>query len=674
MVLNFTPAKMQLAKIVALKKRERDMLNVVFNFGGLHQVQVGPAIPADSQQLNEVQQEFNKTYDRLQKVKSILNFEEIVGKEKNFSVTDVEIDNSFEKALAYVNETLDHYEKEVIGLGDQQTSLSARDLELQSLLNLDKIFRNLGITALDIEGGNQTYSVVGTVFSSTIKRLEFNLTERTDGSCIFFSRDSSDDNYSLVFVTVLNAHKEVVDSILREFNFQAIELLKESLDHANEPSYVADQLDEFTEEERQLDETRQGILSNVASDLFVCTEIMEREKHILDVRKSLRVTENTVTIWGWVPEKKVDDLKYSLEDTLGDDVASEIKDPNFQEKDYPTDISTLGMFQGYKELVNAFGVPNYREINPLFFMVILFPVFFGIMFADVIQGPILALIGAFFIIRKRIKKETTNEFEAYLFNGAWILFFCGISAGIFGFLLGETVGDPTVLEELFGYHSILTWAHKGHVIEFLGVCMVIGYITISIGLLLKVIRVALYSHHHKMVDLTVGILIIIVYWSAGLSILIVTGVWGGFAGSVPAFVGTAVGSIVLMAIIEAKAAGLQGGIEVIEHILSLLSNTVSFGRILALNAVHRTLNEVLVQVFIGQGNHFSDLEGTSGYILWVCGVILACMIVIPVEGIFSFLNSMRLNWIEFFSKFYIGEGYEFNPIHYTSELVSYGSS
>ena len=90
--------------------------------------------------------------------------------------------------------------------------------------------------------------------------------------------------------------------------------------------------------------------------------------------------------------------------------------------------------------------------------------------------------------------------------------------------------------------------------------------------------------------------------------------------------------------------------EGLEFVLALLSNTISYGRIVALNAVHAILSVLILEPFVGFGSVF-----------WIVGIVLGTVLVGLLEGILSFIHTLRLHWVEWFSKFYSGTGKEFKP-------------
>jgi vacuolar-type H+-ATPase subunit I/STV1 len=125
---------------------------------------------------------------------------------------------------------------------------------------------------------------------------------------------------------------------------------------------------------------------------------------------------------------------------------------------------------------------------------------------------------------------------------------------------------------------------------------------------------------------------------------------------------------------------MEGTSEQIDYLIQCLSHTISFARIFALAAVHAILSEI----FLGLPGPFpltttysvsTTTIGTTSYstlnvatesIIWAAvGAVLIC----GLEGLLGFMNSLRLHWVEFFTKFYSGDGREFAPFNSARQLT-----
>ncbi|MFW9924322.1 MAG: V-type ATPase 116kDa subunit family protein, partial [Candidatus Thorarchaeota archaeon] len=129
------------------------------------------------------------------------------------------------------------------------------------------------------------------------------------------------------------------------------------------------------------------------------------------------------------------------------------------------------------------------------------------------------------------------------------------------------------------------------------------------------------------------------------------------------FLITFVAPIIVMTVylmIHGKKHGsmLDGAAELIELLLSTLSNTVSYARIFAMNAVHGALSQIFLLTQFVPPPH----EGQLGVVHYI-GMALGALVILALEGLFSFIQTLRLQWVEFFSKVgYKGTGFKFQSV------------
>jgi V/A-type H+-transporting ATPase subunit I len=303
-------------------------------------------------------------------------------------------------------------------------------------------------------------------------------------------------------------------------------------------------------------------------------------------------------------------------------------------------------------------LPHYDEVDPTSVIAFTFPLIFGLMFGDVGHGLIL-LIGGL-TIGLLVKSNQGIK------NMCWILTACGVGAIIAGLLYGEFFGL-----KLF---APLWFSPFNNVFMFLIFSLFVGIIQIMSGLVLEMVNFlfrrnvadAVLTSVPKIAFYVGAVILIVVYqlnfasWFSGpILLLIIPFAFLVFAK--PTF--SAFQRFSLSAV-EAQNEQNSLGQRLFEGgdlVTRLLSNTISYTRILALLMAHWAL--ILVTYTV------AGLVGTASLLsLVLSGIIIVGgnVFVIALEGLVVFIHTLRLHFYEWFSKFYQGNGTEFKAFKQNS--------
>ena len=348
----------------------------------------------------------------------------------------------------------------------------------------------------------------------------------------------------------------------------------------------------------------------------------------------------------------------------------------------PVAMKHNAFVKGFESVVFSYGAPPYGTIDPTPIVAFFFTLMFGIMFGDVGQGFTLFLAGI--LIKLNKKPFALKKFSTPLVS-------VGISSMIMGLLAGSVFANeyllvaPTkaVTAALFGYpmdrilHILPMAGEGGSIIKllyFFGFTIAIGIVINSLGLLINIYnRFTLKKFRHALFSKT-GVAGLLFFWYAlFIAVRIILG--GKFetydiAGlSIPVFCiffGSVIWRIISgeRPVLEESLASfiIKGFVEILETVSTYFSNTISFLRVGAFALAHA--------VFLFIIFYFTDSlarNGIGGFLSASFIMIIGNSIIIVLEGLIVAIQVIRLQYYEFFNKFFIETGVEFAPFRFKSK-------
>jgi V/A-type H+-transporting ATPase subunit I len=282
-----------------------------------------------------------------------------------------------------------------------------------------------------------------------------------------------------------------------------------------------------------------------------------------------------------------------------------------------------GWAKMFEMFPNLLGTPGAAEVDPSRLLALLTPLMFGFMFGDVGQGAVLLGLGLW--LRKRLP-----------IFGLLVPF--GLSAIAFGFLFGSIFAHEHLIPAL--------WLHPiDHPIMMMGIAVGFGVCVIATGLLFDAFRCFWQGAGLHWLATRAGL--ILAYFAilgAVLEPALLNLAWIGFAWFVLGTIAAAEGRR-WMAV--PKALG-----ELVESMLQLLVNTISFVRVGAFALAHSGLSAAV----------FGMADAAGGGIAGIVVIILGNLLIIALEGLIVGIQTTRLMLFEFFIRFLNAEGRRFKPL------------
>ncbi len=642
-------------------------------------------------------------FDRLEPEKSVIKefvspeeIKKTSREEKGLNQVISEIDEMFEEhgeKILEFDEKLNNINKKMEDLEQLK-----KDLELISFLDLE--LSHLGeskFSVIDVGITTDPYE-----FKKNIEELESYFYE--------VERTREEEERYVVIAAALIKDKTEFQSILRQSDVRPLNLK----DVEGTPKEA---LETFSSEMKELKESKEDVLGKLKS----LKEDHEKEyralKEELDIHREKKEivqrfgnTETTTVLKGWAPEKNTEEVEETVEnasDGYAEVITEEPEDPD----EVPTKLDNPKMIKPFELLTHMFAPPRYDEIDPTFILAPAFVIFFGLMLGDAIYGILIILTSVILLQGIGKVEEGTRNFS-------FVLLGVGISTFIFGILQGGYLGPAQEGHtNLFGRlgldfineMAVLKTLQGEGPLVLLIISLLIGLFYLNAGIFLQFVRYLKDRNYREILKESVS------WWTlqAGGAILISGYLfgWDYFFGTEAMFELTRTVNIIgailtgiglLLMVVRAK------GLSFFE-LTGFIGDFLSFSRILALglatSGIALTVNvladlvsnnsinlPIAAAILIGglalvlKGfKDSSKLEQTLGSMVSLLGIIsfmgyagminpkipfyffgLVVMIVghlinAVLQALGSFVHSLRLQYVEFFSYFYEGGGAEYEP-------------
>lgn len=389
-----------------------------------------------------------------------------------------------------------------------------------------------------------------------------------------------------------------------------------------------------------------------ASDFFA----IRADKY--DAISKLDHSEHTFVVTGFIPEEdcgklekicnKLDMCEVVFEDA-GEDAPVKLKNNKFAEP-----------AQG---IVTMYASPGITDIDPTPILAFFYYFFFGMMFSDAGYGLLMFL--ACFIAIRKFKPEPNMRNNLKLFE------YCGVSTFIWGLVYGSFFGNaPAVYYNHFTganitMADICPWPildQKNDAMTIMILSVALGLIHILVGMGCKFY--VLWKNGDKK-----GALFDVGSWML-LLVGVAIAAAGAKFGKVIMNIGIYIAIFCVAVLILTQGRNnknifkrLLSGVASLYDVTSYVSDLLSYSRLLALGLT----TGVMAEVF----NLLSEMLGKSipGIILMIVVFILGHAINIGLNALGSYVHTMRLQYVEMFSKFYEGGGKPFEPFTLNSKYV-----
>ncbi len=428
------------------------------------------------------------------------------------------------------------------------------------------------------------------------------------------------------------------------------------------PGTVTDNIAECKAEIEKLGAKKEALLGQIADKAFYRHDLEIYHDMLVISRDESRIRNNLVNTTrafefdGFVP--------YAVTDKVGEVLDKyfcnyEFTDPD-EEEDVPVKLSNKGFFSPIEFITKMYSLPSYREVDPTSIFTFFYIIFFGIMFGDVGYG-ILLIIGSWLAV----KKFHMNEGGAGKLMR--VIFYSGISSVFWGFMFGSFFGDliPVVGRVFLGKELAFNpiWLDPAkEPMVFLAFSCACGVVHLFVGMGIKAYEeIKQGKFLDACNDVFVWYLIVLglCMWLFGGMVseaLVPVGMWMAIAGFALALI---------LPIIIAKGIGKALGIwNIYSGVTGNLSDILSYSRLLGLGLASTSI----AQVF----NFLASMGGKTvvGVVMFILIFLVGHALNFAINALGAFVHSCRLQYVEFFGKFYEGGGREFEPFNRNTKYIN----
>lgn len=471
---------------------------------------------------------------------------------------------------------------------------------------------------------------------------------------------SSDEKQSCAVILCARENRSDVEQAIRSLGFSFVSDPSELT-----PKAETEKLEREIEAceksaEDALEKIRETAKRKNEVDFLLDYLTIEKDKNL--ALQNIVHSKKIFLLSGYAPEQRAQKLKEDIEKKYC--AAVVISEPG-DDDDVPVVLKNNGFARPVEGITEMYSLPGKDDVDPTPIMAFFYYFFFGMMLSDAGYGLIIAIVTGIVMLKFKLEDKTRNNLKMY--------FFCGLSTVFWGAMYGSWFGDmPNIIGSNFFHtdklESIAIWMDPiDQLMELLVYCFIFGLVHLFVGVGIKAYN--LWRHGKRLDALCESI-------PTAVTIFGFCPIFFGLFTDVPEWLGTVgtpaliVGVILVIATAGRSSKSIVGkiggGLYGLYNLVSgYLGDVLSYARLLALGLSTGVIAQVVNMLCTLPSNNVLKV-----IMLIVVGAI-GHIANLAINLIGAYVHTNRLQYVEFFSKFYEGGGRALRPLRINTKTYKF---
>lgn len=647
--------KMNKLSLIGLKSDKEHILENLMRIGVVEITDISEKMSSDEWNRlvsnEENSKKISKLDNKLDKISATIDYlskfdtrkKGLFSSKRTINIDDYSMVIKNQDKLWNIVDNISEYDKKLSSLKSEINKNTNLILNLKPWENLD--------IPLDMEGTKNTAVLTGVVPEiADTNRLGEELLKEVPES--YFEVINKDREQSYLLFIYLKSEEDNVMAIIKQYGFTDSSLEKFS-------GTVSENIANLSKNIKNLEnnilsvEEEIALFANSQSDFEVLYDHILVERDRKKASNNIFNTNDSFFLEGWVPENSAAQVKEFTEKSC--DCFLEIIKPG-KDEEFPILLANRDFPRSVETITEMYSLPNQNEVDPNTITAPFFVLFFGLMLGDAGYGILMALASGIMLLKFKLDDGMEKFMK--------LIMYCGFSTILWGALLGGWLGI-----ESMGKTAI--WFNLSEEPEkMLSFALLFGIIHMFVGLGVKAFNL---FRQKKYLD----ILFDIVFWYVtftGFSLFLLPFVpiveKDAVAGLAELGKYLLVGGLILLVLTQGRhkkniIGKFVGGISSLYDLVGFLSDVLSYSRLLALGLATSVISSIVNELSLMMG-----LDNILKIVFVVAVLLFGHLFNFAINALGAYVHSSRLQYIEFFGKFYEGGGTAFEPLKIDTKYIN----